>query len=1017
MRRPGVLVALTALLFAPSYVAFQTSANGAINVTVSEGTSMSVAVSPDGRTLAVDLQGSIWTIPAAGGTATRITDVFNDARQPAWSPDGKWIAFFGYRDGGYDLWAVAPDGTGQHKLTWGAYDDREPAWSHDGTRIAFSSDRGSPLGSDYNIWVLDVASGSVRQLTKAPAEDFMPTWSPDDKEIGFASTREGGTSVWAVSVADGTERKVLTATGRVDAPSWGPASERSEAKGQIVYHVATGGRGGGNAPETSRYEVDGKTITGSENVFAFRASWVSGNQPEAFYYVSDGKIRKRSPSAGDAQTVPFTATMQVIRAERAYPHRKRDFTTTTPRQALGIVRPVISPDGKEIAFAAVGDIYVMPVGGKPTNVTNDAALDTDPAWSPDGLQLVYSSDKNAEHLQLWIRDMKNGQSRQLTHLTTQPQGAAWSPDGKKIAFFNVDGMWRVAEMSVLDVASGTVTKIHDSLPQPGAPTWSPDSARVAFANVAPMSTRFREGTNQVMTIEVASSTNRDNWRPTVAMLSIDSRGGCGPAWSPDGSKMAAIVEGVLKVWPVAPSGEPLGPPRQVTSESAHAPSWAGDSRHILYQSLDKLRLVDIESGESRTIPLDLKWTPAIPTTKTVVHAGKLLDMKTATPRTNVDVMITGNKIVSVVAHADANHTGAHVVDGSGLTVMPGLTEFHSHLQKDFGESQGRAWLAFGITTVRSPGNTPYEYVEDREASEAGVRPGPRVFGTGYLTEWGRVYYKMGIAISSVSQLEMELQRAKVLQYDLIKSYVRLPDLQQKRMVEFAHSIGIPVATHEIYPAALVGVDNTEHTAATSRRGYSPKMATLQRAYEDVVQLFGKSERILCPMISGSGARRLFELEPALKQDPRFKLYPEWIQRQVAAQPTPANPGGGGDPTGGSGRMVLDVMRAGGLIVAGTDTPNAINLHGELMSYVLAGMSTFDALKAATVNPAKALGLDAGTIEAGKLADLIVVEGDPLADIAALHKVKRVVANGRPYEVSDLVAGSATTKPPTAGAQR
>jgi imidazolonepropionase-like amidohydrolase len=116
-------------------------------------------------------------------------------------------------------------------------------------------------------------------------------------------------------------------------------------------------------------------------------------------------------------------------------------------------------------------------------------------------------------------------------------------------------------------------------------------------------------------------------------------------------------------------------------------------------------------------------------------------------------------------------------------------------------------------------------------------------------------------------------------------------------------------------------------------------------------------------------------------------------------------------------MVLDVMRAGGLIVAGTDTPNAINLHGELMSYVLAGMSPFDALKAATVNPAKALGLDAGTIEAGKLADLIVVEGNPLQDIAALHNVKRVVANGRPYEVSDLVAAPVTTKPSTAGAAR
>ena len=128
----------------------------------------------------------------------------------------------------------------------------------------------------------------------------------------------------------------------------------------------------------------------------------------------------------------------------------------------------------------------------------------------------------------------------------------------------------------------------------------------------------------------------------------------------------------------------------------------------------------------------------------------------------------------------------------------------------------------------------------------------------------------------------------MLQHDLIKSYVRLPDLQQKRMVEFAHSIGIPVATHEIYPAAFVGVDSTEHTGATSRRGYSPKIATLQRSYEDVIQLFGKSGRILCPMISETGVEKLFEMEPAMRQDPRFKLYPEWMQDQVAhPRPTSA----------------------------------------------------------------------------------------------------------------------------------
>jgi Tol biopolymer transport system component len=989
MRVALTVIVGSALITTP--IAQRSSSPSLIDVTVTEGTSMSVTVSPDRRTLAVDLQGSIWTIPAAGGTATRITDVFNDARQPSWSPDGKWIAFFAYRDGGYDLWAVAPDGSRQHKLTWGAFDDREPTWSHDGTKIAFSSDRGNPLGSDYNIWVLDVATGALRQLTKNPADDYMPSWSPDDREIAFASTRENTRSVWAVNVSDLSERKIATAAGTVDAPSWSPG-------GAVVYHVTE--------PSKSRLELGGRSLTGDENAFAFRAAWAS---PTDFYYVSDGKIRKRSLSSSAAETVEFRATLQVIRAAETYTRRKRDFDSVAPRQALGIVRPVISPDGTKVAFAALGDIYVMPIGGKPENITQDRAFDTDPAWSPDGSQLAYSSDKNSEHLQLWIRDMKTGQGRQVTNMTTQPQGAVWSPDGKRIAFFNVTGMWRVAEMSVLDVATGVVTKLHDTLPQPGSPAWSPDGKRLALAEVAPLTKRFREGTNQILTISAtpergsrdasAERGDNDEWFAPIPMLSIDSRGNCGPAWSPDGTKMAAIYEGVLAVWPVAPSGAPLGPPRRITTESAHAPSWAGDSRRILYQNFDKLKIVDVETGETKDVPVDLHYTQDVPKGRLVVHAGTLVDMKSDTPRSNVDIVIEGNRIKSVEPHSAARHNGAQVVDGSNLTAMPGLVEFHSHLQPDFGESESRAFLAFGVTTVRSPGNTPYEVVEEREAAESGVRPGPRVYGTGNLMEWQRVYYKMGIALSSPGHFEMELQRAKILQYDLLKSYVRLPDLQQKRMVEFAHSIGIPVATHEIFPASLVGVDNTEHTSATSRRGYSPKAATLQRTYEDVILLFGKSQRFLTPTMFGA-ARGLFQAEPGLKDDPRFKLYPEWMQKQVATMDV------GPDLGPGPAKMVVDVMRAGAIVVAGTDTPNAINLHGELKAYTAAGMTNYEALKTATVNPARALVLDAGTIEAGKLADIVLVDGNPLADIASTHRVKRVIANGRDYTMEALLSGPA-----------
>src|SRR5580704_6366681 len=166
-----------------------------LDVTVSEGTSMAVAVSPDGSTLAIDMQGSIWTLPSTGGTAKRITGLFNDARQPVWSPDGKWITFFGYLDGGYDLWTIAPDGTNQHKLTWGVFDDREPAYSHDGNYVAFASDRDDPLGSSYNIWILDLRTGALKRITNDPSENHMPAWSPDDKDIVFSSTRDDGKSV------------------------------------------------------------------------------------------------------------------------------------------------------------------------------------------------------------------------------------------------------------------------------------------------------------------------------------------------------------------------------------------------------------------------------------------------------------------------------------------------------------------------------------------------------------------------------------------------------------------------------------------------------------------------------------------------------------------------------------------------------------------------------------------------------------------------------------------------------
>jgi Tol biopolymer transport system component len=941
---------------------------------VHEGTSMAVSASPDGKWLAVDLQGSLWIIPAKGGRAKRITDYFNDARQPVWSPDGSRIAYFAYRDGGYDLWTIKPDGSDQRKLTQGAWDDREPAWSPDGRRIAFSSDR----SGNYDIWTLDVASGAVTQISRNGREDRMPSWSPDGSRIAYAGIDGGKTAIYATALADGQESLLKQGAGKVDAPSFGPG-------GELAY-VVQDARG-------SHLEIDGKAVSGEENVFPFRVSWGKGG----YHYVSDGKIRRRS---GDrVATVDFAATLEAVKA--SYPRAKRDWDSTAPRKALGIVHPTISPDGGRIAFVALGDLYLLSAkGGVPENLTKDAALDADPAWSPDGQSIVYTSDKGGGLPQLWIRDLKTGKDRKLTDMDTQPLGAAWSHDGSRIAFLDVDGRWGVAGVCVVDVASGKVTRLAESLGQPGSPSWSADGRYVAIALSYKYSNSFREGTNQVYVIP-ADGKGEPFWQIPQANAGSDTRGGGGPAWSPDGTKMAAIYEGLLKIWPVDADGRPMGAPRSYTSDIAYFPTWTADSRTILYQSSDRLKTIDTETGVIRDIPVDLTYRLANPTGRMVIHVSHLVDSVRDETQHDKDIVIEGNRIAAIRDHDPALHKDGVFVDGTGLTAIPGLIEHHAHLQKDFGANLERAWLAYGITTVRDPGNQVYDAIEDREAAEAGVRISPRLYVNGPLFEWQRVYYKMGVAVSGPAHLERELERARILKYDILKSYVRMPDIYQRRIVEAAHQMGVPVTGHEIFPAAYSGVDATEHLGATSRRGYSPKQGPMGMAYEDVIQLFGRSGRTLTPTNFGALAGFL-EKNPGYRNDPRLNLYPIWARKSVTDS----------DPMVTMLRPILagglaslkKIYDAGALVTAGTDTMIATNLHAELSSYVDAGLTPFQALQTATVNSAKSLNLDAGTLEAGKLADITLLDGDPRENIANTFKVRKVIANGKYYDVEQLVSG-------------
>jgi Tol biopolymer transport system component/imidazolonepropionase-like amidohydrolase len=956
-----------------------------IDLTITEGTAMAAAVSPDRRSIAIDLLGSIWLVPIRGGEARRITPELLEARQPTWSPDAQSIAFQGYEDGTWHIYVVNRDGGEPKALTQGEFDDREPAWSHDGSRIAFSSDR---VGGVVTVWELALATGALRRV--GTGAGTMPSWSPSDQEIAFVTPEGGGgrrpiPALVGVN-ADGRERLILPVERDPVVDTSPVAAGWSPDGTQIAYTSQAGQLFLG----TQRISAN------DEDVFPFRPQWISRTE---FVYTADGTIKRRSVD-GAATTIPFSAKVTLRRDEFDIAHRP--LQPTTPQRLAGIVSPAVSPDGRAVAFTAMGDLWMLPVGGTPVQLTNDEAFELEPAWSPDSTRIAFVSDRGG-HMDLWVHDLRMNAAAQQTHERGAVSGPAWSHDGAQIAYLVNRTSIKTVRVGRGDCKGGSADGVAGR--ELGRPTWSPDCRSVAVAGLFPYSNRYREGLNQLLLASLESGT----WSSSLLFPqhSVGNRQDTGPVWSRNGAHIAFVTEGKLWTIGVDQQGAAVGPPSVVADDQPESPSWEGDSRHIVYQTPNGLRRILADGSPPDAIPLDLTWRTSAPPDRLVVHAGHMLDGVLEARQDASDIVIERGVIRSVGAHKDELHSGA-VVDAAGETVMPGLIDMHAHLDDGYGANFGKIWLAYGITSVRIPSVNPYAGLEQREAFDAGRRPGPRVFVSGDSFDGARIYYPGAVSIRSDEQLEEELDRASALGVDFFKTYVRLPDRLQNRIVRFAHAQGKPVTSHEIYPAIALGIDGVEHLRGTSRRGYSTKSSVVHRAYQDVVGLLGKSGVTLTPTIGIEGAFRARSLsDKTLLYDQRLSLFPLPVVAMLAdlaeKQPDPAL-----DRTLRPYETTLRaVAAAGGTIIAGTDSPiipYGLGLLVELESYVHAGLTPFQALQTATVNAANALGLgnDLGTIEPGKTADLAFVTGDPLVDIRAIRDVKRVMRGGRMFAVNDLL---------------
>lgn len=955
-----------------------------VDLRLTEGTNIAAALSLDGQTIAIDLLGRIWTLPRAGGTAKVLTDEFGDARQPAWSPDGKRIAFQSYRDGTWHIWSVGADGSSLRQHTLGEFDHREPTWSPDGTSLLFSSDR----SGNYDIWRQTLASGRLERLTSDPADEFGPSAGPDGS-VAFVSAKPGAAGIW-LRDPNGTTALWAAAEGRVAGPSISPDG------GTIVYNVIAGG--GSELRAAERGQPSRLLSAAGDDVFPFRAAWTAEG---TILYTSDGKIAEVRPDGTRLGAVPFDGRITFDRT--AYQRARRDFDGTRPEPVRGILSPTVAPDGRSYAFVALGDLWRLTAGGL-ERLTTDLFVEADPQFSPDGTRLVYATDRGGS-MELWLRDLATGADRQLT----KSGGAAlpaWAPDGARIVFQVQRGI--ATEIHSVGVTTGVITPLRTNLFGPSRATFSPDGRFVAIAALRANSAKYREGRNDILIMP--SDGSPDRWVIPPAGRGVGARGIDGPVWSPDGKRMAFILDGLVWSQPVESTGEPAGPPTRHSDELANSLSWTGDGSRLVFQATKGLRNVDLSTGAVEPIAIPLTWRRSHPARTVTIHAGRMWDGRAERLRTNVDIVVTGHRITAIRPHRRPA-PGDSVIDASGLTVMPGLADAHAHIGYGAGEALGRTWLAYGITTVRDPASDPFAIRERREAVESGARIGPRELATGRIFDGQRIYYGFNNAMTPGAQLTAELVRAAELRFDLIKTYVRLPDLLQYRIIEAAHRIGIPVSSHELYPAVAFGGDHVEHISGTSRRGYSPKMSGLSRSYQDVIGLLTASGMTLTPTMSLQGGFGwLTGRDTTILNDPRLTLaYGADYVRQLRQPPPPqfrVTPA----MITSLGQTVSRVIDGGGVVIAGTDAPiipYGLSLHTELMGYVEGGgLTPVQALRTATSAFADAMGLgeDLGSIAVGRLADLAMVEGNPLERIADARRVKLVMKNGEAFSIEQLMAG-------------
>ena len=1036
----------------------------------SEGSWLSLDAAPDGKTIIFELLGDLYTLPVAGGTATRITSGMAFDSQPRFSPDGSRIVFISDRSGDDNLWTAKADGSDAKALTKGKNQTyMSPEWTLDPNYIVATRSSGQ---AGMQLWLYHIDGGSGVQLT-GQAEDQRSlnpvgaAFGKDPRYIWF-SVRTAAGSVynqmnfrWQLSVYDRKTGEVFrrsdelgSAMRPVVSPDgkWLVYATRHDAQtGFRIRNLETGD------DEWLAYPVqrDDQESRATRDLMPGSAFTPDSS---ALITSFDGKIWRVAVPGGAITPIPFTAKVeQQLGPKLDFDYAIRDEGSVKAQQ---IRHPVLSPDGTKLAFTAFDRLYVRDYpNGTPRRLTDASVGEHQPNWSPDGSHIVYVtwSDADAGHVRRV--PAAGGAVETLTRLPSFYSEPIYTPDGSRIVVVRGPRVERMEDFSAsgtggqgldlmwMPAAGGDLTRIA---PHRGeAPHFGPENDRIYVweGRAGLISFRF-DGTDRRDHIKVtgyrapgatqASQASSARLSPdgryalveaqrNLYVVTIPIVGGAAPTISVANPESASVpvrrlsrvggefgrwtAKGDRATWaigraffdydiPAARAAEEKDRLAQQAKgkkpEAEEKPAAAGDDEQAAAKKEPKPPVYDAKETE-----ITVTMPRPKPAGSVVLRGARIITMKGDEVIENGDIVVTGNRIAAVGTHGSVNvPAGAQVVDVAGKTIMPGLVDVHAHIRAAFEVHRTQVWeylanLAYGVTTTRDPQTATSDVVTYRDMVEAGMMLGPRIYHTG-----PGVFSSDNV--QSLAEARDVLSRySKYWDTKTIKQYMA-GNRQQRQWIVMA------ARQQQLMPTLEGGLD-LKLNLTQIIDGYSGLEHSLPVVplYKDVVELVARSGIVYTPTLlvlyGGPWAENYFYEGEDIHADEKLRRFTPhaeldeavlrrpWFHPQEYAHPMHA-------------KVLADVVKAGGKVgLGGHGQRQGLGVHWELWAIQSGGMPAHEALKIATIVGADAIGLDKdlGSIEAGKLADLVVLDRNPLEDVRYTNTIRQVMKDGWLFDGATL----------------